>query len=163
VEFLNNNRNIEKYMGDPFGPANYSFDYLFAITMMAQPLAWFEATGLPPEAFAVAPLIKKYREIQTDVHSGIILPIGSEPCGTGWTGFQSIKSNKGYFLVFRELNEQKSFRMQTWLSPGTRVKLEPVRGDQKTINAKVDEEGKLLFTLQKPNSFGFYNYTVLNP
>ena len=50
IEFLNKWRNTEKYTGDPFGPANYSFEYLFAITMAAQPLAWFEGTGLPEEA-----------------------------------------------------------------------------------------------------------------
>ena len=39
IEFLNKWRNASIYEGDPFGPANYSFEYLFAITMAAQPLA----------------------------------------------------------------------------------------------------------------------------
>jgi hypothetical protein len=73
IEFLNKWRNADKYTNDPFGPANYSFDYLFAITMAAQPLAWFEGTGLPAEAIeVVAPVIKKYREIQADLHRGSI-------------------------------------------------------------------------------------------
>ena len=45
IEFLNKWRNAGKYEGDPFAPSNYSFEYLFAITMAAQPLAWFEGVA----------------------------------------------------------------------------------------------------------------------
>ena len=50
LEFLNKWRNSDKYGDDPYAPSNYSFDYVFAITMPCQPLAWFETTGLPKEA-----------------------------------------------------------------------------------------------------------------
>ena len=37
IEFLNKWRNADKYdVADPFAPARYSFDYLFAITLAAQ-------------------------------------------------------------------------------------------------------------------------------
>ena len=91
IEFLNKWRNPANYKDDPFAPANYSFEYIFAITMAAQPLAWFEATGLPEEAFEIAPVIKKYKEVQFDFHSGSILPIGEEPSGKSWCGFQSLQ------------------------------------------------------------------------
>lgn len=38
IEFLNNDRNTEKYGDDPFAPAKYDIRYLFATTMAAQPL-----------------------------------------------------------------------------------------------------------------------------
>ena len=45
IEFLNKWRNSEKYGDDPFAPANYDFEYLFAITMMSQPsLGWKHKT-----------------------------------------------------------------------------------------------------------------------
>jgi hypothetical protein len=160
IEFLNKWRNTQNYPNDPLSPANYSFDYLFAITMMAQPLAWFEGTGLPPEAFAVAPLIKKYREIQTDVHSGIILPIGSEPCGTGWTGFQSIKDESGYLLVFREKNQNPNALIETWLKEGTKIKCVPVLGSGKAFTVKAGYRGGIRFSLPDANSFALYRYTM---
>ncbi|HEY4197791.1 MAG TPA: alpha-galactosidase, partial [Mucilaginibacter sp.] len=91
IEFLNNFRNADKYAKDDLlAPSTVSFDYGFALTMMAQPLAWMEATGLPEKAFNAAPIIKKYVKLQSKLHSGQIFPIGDEPTGTSWTGFQSV-------------------------------------------------------------------------
>ncbi len=161
IEFLNKWRNADKYTGDPFGPANYSFDYLFAITMAAQPLAWFEGTGLPEEAITVgAPVIKKYREIQADLHSGSIFPIGDEPSGRSWTGFQSVQEGKGYFIIFREANDLSTFEMKTWLPKGKTVKCTPVVGKGKSFKAKVGENGGLTFELPEKNSYALYSYTV---
>ena len=161
IEFLNKWRNAEKYTNDPFGPANYSFDYLFAITMVAQPLAWFEGTGLPAEAIAVgAPVIKKYREIQTDLHHGSIFPIGDEPSGRSWTGFQSVQEGKGYFIVFREANDNRKYEMKTWLKPGTNVRCTAVIGKGKSFSAKVGNEGTVFFELPDKNSYALYEYVI---
>jgi hypothetical protein len=65
-------RNADIYMGMTyFAPKNYSFEYLFAITMAAQPLAWFEGTSLPGEALEIKELISKYKKVQHDFHLGI--------------------------------------------------------------------------------------------
>jgi hypothetical protein len=161
VEFLNKWRNPELYKGDPLAPANYSFDYVFAISMMAQPLAWFEATGLPKEAMSTSGLISKYRDMQKDIHDGIILPIGNEPDGHSWTGFQSIKGKNGYFLVFREDNERPEALVNTWLKEGTRIQCQPVLGGGKEFTAKVGSGGNINFSLDKPNSFVLFRYTEL--
>mgnify|MGYP000314395191 FL=1 len=81
IEFLNKWRNKEKYAGDKFAPSTYSFDYLFAITMAAQPLAWFEASNLPDEAFPTGGVIQKYKTVQHDFHTGYVFPVGDEPSG----------------------------------------------------------------------------------
>jgi alpha-galactosidase len=158
IEFLNKWRNVAKYQGDPFGPANYSFEYLFAITMAAQPLAWFEATGLPEEAFSVATVIKKYREIQFDFHNGNIFPVGDEPSGKSWSGFQSVQKNKGYFLVFREANDKSKSEIKTWLTPGTKIKCTPVLGKGAAFISKVGPEGDVSFRLDERNSYSLYKY-----
>ncbi|MFA5329449.1 MAG: alpha-galactosidase [Prolixibacteraceae bacterium] len=161
IEFLNKWRNQSKYDGDPFGPANYSFDYLFAITMAAQPLAWFETSSLPEEAIAQAgPVMLKYRTIQHDFHSGNIFPIGDEPSGKSWTGFQSIQDGKGYFLVFRETNNLAKAELKTWLPAGTSIKCSPVVGKGKAFMAKVGTNGIVSFELAEKNSYVLYQYTL---
>ena len=89
--------------------------------MMAQPLAWFEATGLTKEAFAIAPLVHTYREYQERIHAGQIFPIGEEPSGTGWTGFQSLRGDEGYLIVYREHNDRSETRLKLWNVAGRMI------------------------------------------
>ena len=159
IEFLNKWRNTDKYSKtDRFAPASYSFDYLFAITMVAQPLAWMEATNLPKEAFETGKTIKKYREIQADLHKGAIFPIGSEPDGKSWCGFQSLQEKSGYFVIFREDNTENTIVMNTRLESEKTVVLTPVLGAGKAFRAKTGKKGELTFSLEKPNSFVLYKY-----
>ena len=162
IEVLNKWRNINKYQDDAFGPANYSFGYLFAIAMAGQPLLWLEGTGLPGEAFSIAPVIKKYHEIQFDFHSGKIFPVGEEPSGKSWTGFQSLQSDRGYFLIFRENNEKSEYNMDTWLTAGTKVTLTPVSGTGKDLIIRVNQDGTIKFTLKGKNSYVLYKYRIVN-
>jgi len=162
IEFLNKWRNQEKYKGDRFAPGNYSFDYLFAITMVAQPLAWMEMANLPKEAFQTGTTIKKYREIQHDLHRGAIFPIGNEPDGKTWCGFQSIQEKDGYFLVFREDNKEQSAVLNTRLSPGKNVIFSPVLGDGVAFHSKTGNQGEITFSLPRPNSFALYHYHLKN-
>ena len=162
TEFLNPWRNADKYAeGDPFAPANYDFGYLAAISFAGQPLAWMEASNLPEEAFEVGKLIRAYREISSEFHSGTILPIGDEPSGRSWTGFQSIISPKeGYLLIYREDNPAKKTKIRTWLPEGRRVRLAPVvsRGAKKT--RKVKAGGFIDISLKDTNSYIIFKYTV---
>jgi len=161
IEFLNKWRNTEKYGEDPFAPKNYSFDYLFAISMAAQPLAWFEGSGLPEDALtSIGPVIHKYREIQHDFHSGKIFPIGDEPSGRSWTGFQSIKDKSGYFLLFREANPVARKAVNTCLKPGDKVKVSALIGTGSSFAGEVDQDGRLVFELPDVNSFALYSYSL---
>jgi alpha-galactosidase len=160
IEFLNKWRNLDKYpANDIFAPKNYSFDYLFAITMFAQPLAWFEGTGLPSEAFAVSKLIKTYKEHNTKIHSGQIFPIGNEPDGNQWTGFQSIINEKeGYILVFREDNTSSKKAVKTWLPSGKKANFKLVAGTGKAFESQVLEGGNVVFELPHKNSYALFSY-----
>ena len=160
IEFLNNRRNADKYESDPFAPGRYDFGYLFAVTMAGQPLAWMEASNLEEEAFAIKPLVEGYRKIQHDFHSGTILPIGEEPSGRAWTGFQSILSdNGGYLLVYREDNDADTGHLTTWLPEGAKVTLTPLLGDGSKTKAKVRRDGLISVKLPKPNNFALYKYS----
>ena len=161
IEFLNKWRNKEKYAGDKFAPSTYSFDYLFAITMAAQPLAWFEASNLPDEAFPTGGVIQKYKTVQHDFHTGYVFPVGDEPSGKSWCGFQSVKDRKGYFLLFRESNEEESFDMDTFFEPGEQVEFTPVLGAGKAFRSIAGKDGRIRFSLSEPNSYVLYSYRVL--
>lgn len=163
VEFLNRWRNAAKYPDDdPLAPQKVPFDYCFAIAMMAQPLAWFEGTGLPEEAFAIAPLLQLYRQHREALHAGTILPIGEEPSGCGWTGLQSLAADgiAGYLLVFREWNQRGDARLQTWLPPDAPVVLESLWGQASVIGSRTDDEGRLRVALPHPFTFGWFRYRL---
>lgn len=162
IEFLNKWRNEGKYGNDKFAPASYSFEYLFAISMAAQPLAWFEASSLPDEALDLKNLISKYKTIQHDFHSGTILPIGDEPSGKSWTGFQSMNGKTGYFLIFRELNPDNEAAVKTWLSAKTKLKCTPVTDNGKSMIRSVDQNGNIRFKIPNENDFVLYKYQILN-
>lgn len=163
IEFLNKWRNTEKYKDELFAPENYSFDYLFATTMAGQPLAWFESTGLPETAFSVAGLIGRYKEVMFDFHSGIILPIGEEPSGRSWTGFQSQKegATSGYVLVFREQNESNNVALKLPMLTAGTYHFAPIVGSEKIFIAEVTQKQNVRFSLDQPNSFALYKYVKI--
>ena len=161
IEFLNKWRNIQKYGDDPFAPHQYSFEYLFATTMAGQPLVWMEASNLPEEAFTIKDLIEKYKKVQYDFHQGTILPIGDEPSGRSWTGFQSIcHSKSGYLLIYREDNAQKETWIETWLPEGTEVVCTSILGNGKTMTTTVGRKGAVRVSLPRHNDFVMYRYEI---
>lgn len=161
IEFLNRWRNAEKYdADDPLAPCRVPFDYCFAITMMAQPLAWFEASNLPEEAFELSDVIRVYRQHQEAIHAGRILPIGEEPCGTGWTGFQSCQGDRGYFAIYRELNDRASAALKVWGISGNKVACQAVLGDGDDLQGGVSADGRLELRLPRPLTFVLYEYQV---
>lgn len=162
IEFLNKWRNPDKYPHeDPFSPVHYDFDYLFAITCMAQPLAWLESSNLPEEAFRSAPFIAKYKQHMTAIHDGVIVPIGTMPTGNSWTGFQSENGKEGYFLVFRERNENPSAKFQVNLPPDAAVSFEDIYSNASTHSVKYVGQ-QLEVRLDDINTFVLVKYVVGN-
>ncbi len=162
VEFLNKWRNADKYAGDPFAPAGYGFDYLFATTMAGQPLAWLESSNLPEEAFAIAPLVREYRAVAADFHAGIILPVGEEPSGRSWTGFQSLVSDaEGYLLLYREAAPSDEGVVETFLPEGAKITLTRVLGSgDRRVRQTVGRKGALRVSLPAENTFVLYKYSL---
>ncbi len=161
LQFLNKWRNRDVYGDEPYSPGKYSFDYVFAITMPAQPLAWFETTGLPAEADKSIALFHTYKSIRSELHSAQIFPIGNEPNGKTFTGFQFlISDNEGYILVFRELHNSSIFNVSTLFDPNKKVQFKKIYGDGFDFEAMTDDNGKILFELDKANSFCLYKYSL---
>ena len=162
IEFLNPWRNADKYPeGDILAPSHYSFDYLAAISFAAQPLAWMEASNLPEEAFETGKAIGRWHSIAADLHSGTILPIGEEPSGYGWTGFQSITGpDSGYLIIYRQYTPSQKGRIKTWLPDGRRVCLEPLTPGMARKTIKVRDGGFINISLDNPNSYIILKYTL---
>lgn len=163
MEFLNIWRNKDKYpLDDPYAPSEVSFDYAFAVTMMSQPLAWFEASNLPDEAFEISPVIKRYRELSPKIHAGRIYPIGEQPDGASWTGFQSISKDEtsGYILVFREKNDRVNATINSFLPKNHYACFSPELGSGKAFEGWIGQDSQLQLELNKPNSYALYAYKI---
>ncbi|MBV6646969.1 MAG: alpha-galactosidase [Cyclobacteriaceae bacterium] len=163
IEFLNKWRNGHRYPdGDVLAPSSVPFEYQIAITLMSQPLAWMELSRLPEEAKSVSEVLRTYQKWQNSIHNGVILPIGQEPTGFGWTGFQSIMSKKeGFILVFREQNELSECDIDTWFEKDEKVKFEALLGSGNAFQSVAKEGGKIGFKLPQALSYGLFSYVIL--
>lgn len=160
IEFLNVARNADRYAADdPLAPRNVPIEYCFAITMMAQPLAWMEAQNLSDEQVArLAPLIKVYREHMREIHAGRIFPIGREPSGAAFTGFGSTTESGGYLLAFNERSEALS--SVDYLPLRGDLRLERVIGTLRVESIEHKAGFSMIeFAADQPFAFGLFRYT----
>ena len=161
IECLNRWRNADQYVeGDPLAPQRVPFEYCFAVTMAAQPLCWFEVSSLPEKAFELAPVVATYREHQTRLHRAVTLPIGEEPSGASWTGFQADLGDEGYLLVYREVNDRPTARLTLRGLAGRRLSCTRILGAGHAFDSTVDADGRLEFALPEPLSYGLWAYRV---
>lgn len=105
MEFLNNGRNQALYGDDPLAPAHYRPDALFATVMAANPLGWFEVTGLSDRYIEeVAALVRIWKEHREAMTAGTLIPVGPCPDGFNHSGFLIVPDEgRGhwYLLLFR--------------------------------------------------------------
>ncbi len=161
IEFLNVWRNTDRYPADdPLAPRHVPFEYAFAVTMMAQPLAWFESQSLPEEAFVTSAALRTYRAHQRAIHTGQIWPIGEEPSGASWTGFQSTNGDEGYLAVYRERTARPSARMRLVGAQGCLICCEALLGQGAAFAERADADGGVEFALPAPFSYALYRYRI---
>jgi len=160
TEFLNVNRNRELYSGDALAPSVCGMEYAFAVTMFSNPLAWMTLTGLDKASRnTLERMIPIYRNYQSDILSGIVLPIGEEPSGTGWTGFQSITGDgKGYLLILKERNDGERHSYALWKMKDREIKLHRLMGQGEDRMAKTDGAGRMEFCLTGNFQYALYAY-----
>lgn len=108
-ELVNPELNAEVYgEDDVFAPHRCDMDYLFAITMMSNPLFWMEvqflSEGKREELNRVFPV---WKAIRNELANADVEPIGEKPDGCSFTGFAAYTEGgkKAYLLVFREVND----------------------------------------------------------
>jgi alpha-galactosidase len=165
-ELLNNSRNDEKYGDDPLRPAAYDITYEFASVMIANPLVWMEMSNLTDKQIAsLQKLISVYRDVRKDFFNAEIYPIGEQPDGCSYTGFQIVTGVKsGYLLLFKEKDAIGKFvyRLQAPLSKKTRSTLLATNAPTKSAPrlALVDDVmvGLALWECKRDRTFALYQY-----
>ncbi|MCC5847567.1 MAG: alpha-galactosidase [Verrucomicrobia bacterium] len=133
MEFLNPERNTGLYGDDPLAPAKYRLDTLFASVMFANPLGWFEVSGLSKTARrdlgAITRVWNAHREA---LFAGAIIPIGSCPTGYNFSGFLSVPRDVKapvYVVLFRGDTREGEFSIELPDEVAMNGKLKILHGD----------------------------------
>lgn len=106
IEWLNGQRNADRYADDPLAPHAIDAQLAFAPLMFAQPLAWCEVSNLPAETIErLRPLICVWRGCREALDEQTVLPIGEAPDGVATSGFVSVGDDEkhGHLLVMQGL------------------------------------------------------------
>ena len=160
MEFLDLDRNPGNYPDDPLAPHHYSPAYAFAVTMAGSPLAWMELSELDEgEVTELSEVISAYRSERKRLGACDIWPIGEEPTGRSWTGFQAVdEAGGGYLLLYRELNDRPSATICLRGIRDRRLDLEVCCGESFDSDGRVDGDGRLTVSLAEARSFALVRY-----
>jgi hypothetical protein len=162
MEFLNPERNAARYGSDPLAPSRYGIDYLYASVMFASPMAWFEVSGLSEKSTAqLRTIIAAHRPHWEAIKRGTVFPIGDEPNGFSWTGFQSHDAAKGtgYVVALRELHGDSTRQLRLSQLPPGPYRFESLAGTGANFTAEITADGRVPFSLPATLNYGFYRYT----
>ena len=161
-EVLNPRRHPEQYGDEPFGPANYEIDYLFASVMVSHPLLWFEMQNLEKEdALSLQRIVALWKPHREALFRAEIIPVGEEPDGRAFTGFLAKTGDKeGYLILFRELNDENETVFRLPLPAGKiGTSLLASNGEGET-GREIGPGGTLAVRFSKENQYLFLAYRL---
>jgi hypothetical protein len=142
-------------------------DYLFATVMLASPLAWMEMQHLSvPDRKLLARVVAAYKKEREALFNAEVLPVGKEPNGASFTGFQMISDAKnGYLLLFREntADAKGAFNLVDIGSKRIRTELIYTNGSPRgiTLQKRTGEGGHFPVRMARPRTFALVKYRVL--
>lgn len=166
AEFLDTERNAELYeadeAGDALAPRRCGQDYAAAATLFASPLAWLEPSVLSEGGKnALARLMEAARGVRKEIPASLVLPVGEDPDGASFTGFQAIRDEKnGCLLLLRENTAESShrFRLCTGgFGPETEFKkiVSNCGGEVRALSGS-----EIDVSMDHPFSYAVYSYRV---
>ena len=137
---------------DPFVPALYDMDYLFASVMLSNPLFWFELQHLGEKRRGeLAPLLSVWKAHRDIISDADVMPIGEMPSGRSFTGFYlSAKSGERYLLLFREVTGEDTGIFRIPEACGNTEVL--ASNAEVSVNA---DGGVVTASFSKPRSYAF--------
>ena len=163
MEFVNTEMNSHKYGDDPLAPDTFGIEYSCAVTLFANPLCWMEVARLSQKNKKyLSKLIHAYKSHQEAILCGRVFPIGEEPSGRSWTGFQSTTGlGKGYLIIFREWTDRDSagFVLNN-VNPGLKLRIEKIAGLSRIEKLLVGRDCSVRVSLRKPRSFVLLKYEI---
>lgn len=135
------------------------YDYLAAIPLMAAPLFWGEPSALSSASLnKIARVLSWHHQWQKVLPGASVFPIGGQPNGRNWTGFQALSAANpgiGFILVFRE-NAPNSKAELKLRAPESKAGLKCVSHPQAA--AEITSDGVLISHIEGYNDFRFYFY-----
>ena len=107
-ELVNPSLCADKYStDDPYRPALYDADYLFATVMLSNPLFWMETQFLSAQSrVQLKRIIATWKHHREELTLADVSPIGEEPSGASLTGFLAETHEAYHLLLFREATER---------------------------------------------------------
>lgn len=154
---------IQRIAESPHGKG-YSQDYACGIALMGNPLFFLETRRFTEdERKLVKDVISVYKQHREQILSGYVYPVGNQPDGTTWTGFQCICSDhEGYLTVFREkaAAEDEFIFELNHVPAGKQIKLTGLYRGKDTLLVS-DENGRYCFCGLPCGSWAFYRYEVV--
>ncbi len=160
IEFLNNERNKHKYINDPLAPYLYSPSYLYATTIFANPLMWFEISNLSDEyKKQMKYMINLCRPIRKKIAQSNVYPVGEEPDGFSLSGFISVDRDKnGYAGIFRAAGSEDSIEMCVPLDDGV-YDFKLLAGSGLTDG--IIRNSKCVFSIPEKYQFSLFSFTKI--
>ena len=162
-ELLNNTRNADKYEaaapGDELAPVNYDIDWLFASVMVSNPLIWMEMQHLSKEQLErLSHICNIWRRERDRLYSADIIPLGEQPDGIVYTGFQALtNNNKGYLILLRESSNIDSYSYHVTLPENVKFDL---LASNTEIRLEHDKCNKLNVYFGKKRGYAFIKYHI---
>ncbi|OGV39549.1 MAG: hypothetical protein A2X48_13005 [Lentisphaerae bacterium GWF2_49_21] len=163
IEWLNVDRHRENYNNDSLAPGNCGMEYSLAVSLFALPLAWFRTSELSEKnRKRCREILSEYLPHQQEILRGRVFPIGDEPDGYSWTGFQSVFSRQsGYLLFYRELNSNpnRNFSLNIDEKPNS-LTFKHILSSEKVALEQIGNAA-VRITLPKKNSFALFKYETI--
>ena len=140
---------------DPFAPKTYEMDYLCAIAAFSNPLIWMEMYNLDEEdSAALTRFISAWKPHTKALYDADVVPVGSEPDGIEFTGFDARTQNGGYLMLFSGLYGT----LNTVGVPGIKDAEILYKSEKLSDDIFKLGENSITVNINEPKSFVFMNY-----
>jgi len=135
-------------------------DYLAALALFASPLYWGEPARLPKGARAeIRKVLELHGKISGALAASHTFPVGEEPNGRRWTGFQAVNpgSAEGLLLAFREntTSDRFEFDLPHGDASGP-LALECLSHPEPSVRAA--DARRVAIHIPRPNDFRLFRY-----
>jgi len=150
----------EAEIADAFEMKRCGDDYLASLALFASPLFWGEPSRMPAPALAeIRPVLDLHRSIGGELAASHIFPVGEEPGGRQWTGFQAVNPGtaQGLLLAFRENtpSDRFEFDLPFGAESGPFV-LECLSHPESPV--RMASPRRALIHIPRPNDFRLFRY-----
>lgn len=137
----------------------YPAEYWAAIALFANPLGWFNPSELSPKTGVnYREFFELHKSIRSELFSGIIYPVGTEPDGGAICGFQSHNSSSrsGFLILFREIKAPNKAKIALRCLDDADYRFISMLHNKDAISVKAGADFPAVF--DKPASFLLYRY-----